>query len=173
MIRVLAVATLIFTASPAIAAQFCSLGQPTLRGTSLTVPLNCATTASETAVSYPATALFVGATLYRLEAGLQGKVAPLRSPEEAYDLPAVTVPAGRAPREVTFDLGNAAGFTHLLVAVRDKKTECANGAEGSGGCGKYHYTLGRTDRLDMPIPVDAWPRPICNKMELERAGFFA
>ena len=161
-----------------LAGDYCSIMAPTLRKESaayrLVIPVTCADTKTGSAVKYPGGRLYVGATLYRLDPRVRGKVSPLKTSKtsEGTDLPAVELTGRPVKRELVLDAGPHPDATHVVVAVWDKKNPCSAETENPG-CAKFGYTLGRIDdQFEMPIPVDAWPRPICNKAALVTSGFF-
>ncbi len=170
----LILAALIVSVGSAHATTSCALGPARLQETRLILPVTCGPAAR--AVPYPDGPLHIGATLYRMPSGLRGRVAPLPSaelaPGDTLHLPSITFTAGPALRELSFDAAGATGFTHLLVAIWDQKNVCEADGNSESGCSRFQYSLGRVDAAEFPIPVDAWPRPICDKQGLQAAGFF-
>jgi hypothetical protein len=135
------------------------------------VKLTCQQTPAGQTVSYPAGQLYVGLSLYKLPANVRQAVAPLKSEnnEGAYHADAQEIPRPATSVELTFRLPSNLTQTHMLLAVWDQKNECSD----DGRCGALRYTLGKVDRNENPIPVDAWPVPVCNVATLQARGFFA
>jgi hypothetical protein len=175
---------LLLNAGEAGAATYCSLGKPTMDKAGGQVHLNVTVTCSDiehgAAVKYPEGDLYVGATLYTIDdPSLSGKVAPftLKSADSAgaHDLAAVGLHTSPGMTKVTLvvDTPTPASYTHLLVAVWDAKNTCSPGDTTTAyGCPGSGYTLGRMDKWEMPIPIDAWPRPICDRKRLIARGYF-
>ncbi|MEA2886571.1 MAG: hypothetical protein QOD11_931 [Bradyrhizobium sp.] len=161
-------------------AKYCSLNPPTIQksdATRLYVRIRCDDAASETTVNYPQSSLYVGATVFRLSKGLEEKIAPSRYPPDGdtnyLDLKAVEWSTDSGEQEISFEIPRGTIYSHVLLAVWDIKEDCDRQFMGNkNGCSLFKYTLGRVDDSELPIPIDAWPRPICDKNKLQREGFF-
>jgi hypothetical protein len=183
--RALALSTVVLVLAfqvHAKAGQFCTLNGPTLRSEAghnrLVTSLTCVGSVDKNELPYPDGELFVGATLFR--ASENYKATPLRydswkapmewaatDGREPVDLEAVVTHAAPGKTEIAFLIPSGRAFTHVQLAVWDKKNACA----GDTGCPKSGYTLGRSDEDGLPIPIDTWPRPVCNKTKLIESGY--
>ena len=156
-----------------LASPFCSLGAPKFQADDFSVPIQCGEAKALGALPYPAGPLYVGATLYKLPKALRDKVSPLSDSEDvqSFDLPMQAFDKAGSTA-VKFNLHGLSGYTHALVVVWDQKNTCENEYDANSGCARFHYSLGRVDDQSFPIPIDAWPRPVCDKERLKQAGFF-
>lgn len=164
-------------AQTATAQEFCSLNNPhivtTANTASMKVSIACSVTSSPTTVRYPNGPLYIGVTLYKVDdQRLRTLVVPIVEDqvEHVYVKPVeFTRPANS--QEIEIPLVAVGTNTHILMAVWDKKQNCA-ASNQADGCGTAGATFGETDAFLLPIPVDTWPRPVCNIAGLERSGFF-
>jgi hypothetical protein len=153
----------------------CRLDKPTVTRSpaQLKVSVVCQPAQSPATVRYPSGPLYIGVTLYKVDTpGLHDRVVPIVEDrvEHTYVKPAgFSRPS--ASQEITVPLGNLGANTHILVAIWDKKTDCPADSQ-SEGCKVAGATFGDLDSFELPIPVDAWPRPVCNVQQLTRSGFF-
>lgn len=172
----------LFAPQAAEAATFCALTAPTLETaggkSQLKVAVACSDTATPGTVPYPEGDLYVGASLYKIDQGLEGKIISTgiygdADPEHILDLKAIELHnvAGTIP--VTFDIANPDQYTHVLIAVWSQKDSCPpDQVTATNGCADFGYTLGPADWYGMPIPIDASPRPVCDKEALTANGYF-
>jgi hypothetical protein len=184
-IALLAVVTIVGGAARSHAQEYCRIENPqVVRGASsaLNVRISCKPNPASGTVRYPAGKLYLGVTLYALEdVGLRNAIVPIieGSTSFTYVIPVEFTRPG-ANAALTVPLGDLGANTHVLVAVWDKRTACSDVGGGndqapdpdSAACRVAGATLGRTDSFGMPIPIDAWPRPICNVGRLTQNGFF-
>jgi hypothetical protein len=163
------------------AGQFCTLDAPSVRTEAghnlLVTSLRCVASEGKQRLAYPEGELFVGATLFRAKD--EYKAAQLRYDDESnirwaaadgkepVGLEAVVSHAAPGNTEIKFQIPSGRIFTHVLLAVWDKKNECA----GDSSCPKSGYTLGKSDDDGLPVPIDTWPRPVCNKEKLIESGY--
>lgn len=154
------------------AQEHCKLNTPAFATGQVKVKITCQANADAQTAPYPAGTLYIGVSLYKLQADLAGSVAPFRDmgAEDAAHLPAQEFPGRTATSELVFRIPANAGQTHILVAVWDVKNACS--PPGQEGCPAVGYTLGRVSDEQLPIPVDAWPRPACDVSKLRTQGFF-
>jgi hypothetical protein len=160
--------------APAQAQEHCRLDNPQVISDRLEVTVACQQASSNQTVRYPAGSLSVGVTLYKIpESGLRNKVVPVvedDTVEFAYVKP-TEIERPTTPKKVVIPLGALGNKTHILLAVWDKKSACAAGDQ-TEGCTKAGVRLGEIDAFELPIPIDAWPRPVCNVEQLTSRGFF-
>jgi hypothetical protein len=178
-ISILAAIILLLMGGSGWAESYCELGAPIIRKDGdhyrLKVAVTCSQTRKGLAVEYPDGSLYVGASLYRVDAGLAGKIVPFTTPgsETDVDLMPAELHLTQGRTEVEFEIDSLADSTHLLIAVWDQKNPCSSDAAASDRCQTFGYTLGATDDFGMPIPIDAWPRPVCHRESLIADGFFS
>jgi len=170
-------ATLVATL-PTRAQENCRLDNPQVvreqGGAQLKVRITCQPARAPGTLRYPAGKLYLGVTLYSVEdPRLRGAVVPIveRSGHltPTYVAPVEFTRPG-ASQALTLPLGDLGANTHILVAVWDKRNACSD--PNSAACRVARATLGRTDSFGMPIPIDTWPRPVCDVERLTRNGFF-
>jgi hypothetical protein len=164
------------------AGQFCTLDTPLLRSEAgrnrLVTSLKCVGSADKRELLYPEGELFIGATLFRAGDGYKttsliydSVKAPMEwaaaDGKEPVDLDAVVTRATPGSTEIAFQIPSGPAFTHVQLVVWDKKNGCA----GDSSCPKSGYTLGKSDEDALPIPVDTWPRPVCNEKKLVDSGY--
>lgn len=128
-------------------------------------------------VRYPAGPLFVGLSLYRIEQPAIRKAITRfhewsGTPWTRTNIVPIELPRPAGLREISFELGDAGAFTHFVVAVWDQKNPCQPDTAEAESCAKAGGTLGFVDSLDLPVPVDTWPRPVCDVRQLTNSGFF-
>ena len=158
------------------AQEHCRLDNPQVTrsagGGQLKVSVACQQAPSAETVRYPAGTLHLGVTLYKVQPRLRNTPVPVTDEEveHTYVKP-VEITRPTSPREIVVPLGNIGANTHILLAVWNSKKRC-NSGDRNPGCTVAGGTLGDTDSFQLPIPVDAWPRPICNVAELTSSGFF-
>jgi hypothetical protein len=155
------------------AQEHCRLeGPPTLAAGQLKVKVTCQANATAQTVRYPAGPLHLGISLYKLDNSLARVVAPLRDDGngDALHLDAQEFRRPARSAELTFRLPANITQSHILVAIWDQKNPCS---EPSARCGSSGHTLGKVDPNELPIPVDVWPRPVCNIASLQARGYFA
>lgn len=161
---------LVFFGPAAHAQEFCRLEKPAVSGGQISVKISCQAAADERSVRYPAGSLFVGLSLFTLEDAPAGQITTyaLRLEDSPTHLPAQEIKRPATSADVLFKVPPGK-HTHFLVAVWDHKHTCA----GKEGCPSVGYTLGKLDKDDLPVPVDAWPTPACDVAKLKGGGFFA
>jgi hypothetical protein len=153
------------------AQEQCRIEKPAINGSEIKVGLHCQESAEVGTLIYPPGPLYVGVSLYTLEAELAGAEAEIVDDAGTpVDLPAQEIMRPSGATELVFPVAELGGSTHMLVAIWDQKNECP--ADHGGRCSAFGYTLGATDDLWFPFPVDAWPRPVCDVEKLAAAGFF-
>jgi hypothetical protein len=164
------------------AQEHCRLDNPQVVSASgayqLKVTVACQQAASAQTVRYPAGPLSIGVTLFKIPLpGLRNRVVPVVESEAAVDdvtftyIPSVEIGRPAATKEVAIPLGDVGTNTHILLAVWDKSTKCDAGDQ-SKGCTTSGVKLGEMDSFELPVPIDAWPRPVCNVEQLASRGFF-
>jgi hypothetical protein len=163
--------------APSQAAEHCFLENPRVivaAEAKLAVTLRCKPTPTENSVRYPVGKLYLGVSLYNVtDDRLRRTTVRLESEwAQGRDILPIEIVRPDSAQEVTFPLGNIQNWTHFQIAVWDQKNECRQDVEVSD-CRSSGFTLGAVDDSQLPIPVDAWPRPICNVTQLKANGFFA
>ncbi len=156
----------------AFAQEHCRLEPPTRAGGQLKIKLTCHDNADAQTVRYPAGPLHVGVSLYKLPGSLGQVIAPFQDEGEsgALHLDAQEIRRPRGSNELTFRMPANVSQTHVLVAVWDQKNSCT--PRTSTYCGPSRQTFGKVDRYQQPVPVDAWPIPICDVAALQARGYF-
>jgi hypothetical protein len=163
------------------AGQFCTLNAPSMRSEAghdrLVTSLTCVGSAAKNELPYPEGELFVGATLFRASEKFKDTLLRYDSRQpmewaatdgkEPVDLEAIVTHAALGNTEIAFQIPSGRAFTHVQLAVWDKKNTC----DGDSDCPKSGYTLGRFDENRLPIPIDTWPRPVCSKTKLIESGY--
>ena len=136
----------------------------------LAVTIACAATSRESSVLYPAGPLYLGVSLFKVDgASLRDLVIPYEDNGNAQYVPHREIVRKDGRHRYEIDMGNMSDLTHILIAVWDKQNKCR--PEGSS-CLAGSLTLGDVDEWGMPIPIDAWPRPVCDVKRLAKSGFF-
>jgi hypothetical protein len=156
---------------PLRAQEHCRLQAPALSINQIRLKITCQNGANDQTVPYPAGPLYVGVSLYHLEnSALAKSVAPLTNYDENATLHLMPQEISRPTQstELTFQRPPNVTQTHILVVVWDQKNSCD---QNNDGC-PIGFTLGKVDADELPIPVDAWPKPICDVAKLGRSGFF-
>jgi hypothetical protein len=125
------------------------------------------------AVDYGDGMLYLGVSLYDVhqsEPELLRYNLRHRDFGDALDLDPVEFKPKEGVSSFSFDYDKSGGQTHFLAAVWDRKDMCSTG--GQGRCDSHGFTLGRVDSDELPLPVDAYPRPFCDIETMDEAGFF-
>lgn len=179
--RLAVLLALVFAPWEAEAATFCALSAPTMERAGdhlqLKLTLTCSGAAASGLVPYPDSDLYVGATLYEVDPRLKDKIISIGDYGDVHannmlDLKAVEMRPVMRTVPIVFDVASLGSYTHVLVAVWSEKSDCPGPVPGGNGCADFGYTLGPMDWFGMPIPVDALPRPICDKEALAANGYF-
>ncbi len=155
---------------PAVAYAGCELAEPKFRenaGTmSVEVMLNCSNTERVNDLIYPNGVLHVGMSLVELPSE-QGTVSIQLNgsePKEHLVAPA-QIDFGAGERSATLELGAVpAGATHYVVALWSEESECVDLPA--------MVCFGPVDDDLFPIPLDTYPRPVCDRDELSAKGYF-
>lgn len=171
----------LLAAPPAVAGEHCRIGPAKVvaagRDLALSVPIACADRPGAETVKYPGGPLYVGATLLKqpgLVVGRISRLEPKADRVDATDLPAIALNDRPVSSELRFPLTRPLTATHALVAVWDARLTCPVESPQENHCAEgVAAVYGKFDGFEMPIPVDAWPRPVCNKAALKASGFFA
>jgi len=181
-LTLLAIVFAVAVQAQARANQFCALDAPSLRmeggSPRLVATLKCAGAASKQQLRYPDGELFVGATLFRASEKYKSTTSlrydSMKAAEwvasdaqDPVDLDAFAIHTAAGPTEIVFQIPAGPAFTHVLLAVWNRKNECA----GDSDCPKFGYTLGTPDEDGLPVPIDTWPRPVCDKAKLIDSGY--
>src|SRR5258706_2746562 len=178
-LRIAIVAVPLLLATTQIRAQeHCRLDNPQVASVSgayqLKVTVACQQTASVQTVRYPSGPVSIGVTLYKIpEQGLRNRVVPVVENNVEFKDYVRPIEIGRpaTSKEVVISLGDLGSNTHILLAVWDKSAACS-ADDSSAGCKTSGVKLGDMDSFELPIPIDAWPRPVCNVEQLTSRGFF-
>jgi len=130
-------------------------------------------TASVQTVRYPSGPLSIGVTLYKIpeQASETGsfRLSKTTSSSRTMSGP-IEIGRPATSKESSFPWAIWEAYPHPPGGVGQSAACSAD--DSSAGCKTSGVKLGDMDSFELPIPIDAWPRPVCNVEQLTSRGFF-